>query len=333
MKIPCHFTVPEIFIPEQTISNEDLVAMVDTSDQWIVERTGIRLRHKLGKNQQASDLGLQAAKKALEAAKISAGQITHVIAATCTPDYLTPSIACIIAGQLHCGQVMAFDIGAACAGFIYGLYVCKSFLAADADAKILFICSEAMTRRINWKDRGTCVLFGDAAAACVVTASALAHSCSLQDVICASDGSLKDLITVGGGTRCDYQNGTCVQDDFFISMQGRDTYRQAVRQMVSVCEAILKRNRLDVNDLTMLIPHQANIRIIEAVGSRLKIDADKVFTNLANYGNTSSASIPLALHEACGQGLVKKGGKVLVTAFGAGLTWGAALLEFDQKIA
>lgn len=316
------------FVPENVVTNEDLTKIVETSDQWIVERTGIHKRRKIANTDNASDLGLRAARLALDEIDLPASDLTHIIVATCSPDYLTPSVACIIAGYLEAGPVMAFDLEAACAGFIYGLSICRSLLLSDPDAKILFVCVEALTRRLNWQDRGTCVLFGDGAVATVLTAKKPGEICSLVDVICQSDGGQHKLIAVGGGTQCQYALGDKVGQDFFLTMQGRDTYKHAVRQMVNVCRDILARNSLTIDDINLFVPHQANLRIIEAVGSRLGIDAAKVFTNVGDYGNTSAASIPLALTEARAQNRICTGDYVLVTAFGAGLTWGAALLRF-----
>lgn len=324
----CYLSSLETFTPETIITNDDLAALVDTNDQWIVERTGIKRRRRLAPSSSASSLGLTAARKTLANSSISSRELTHVLVATCTPDYLAPAVACVIAGQLDAGPVMAFDLSAACAGFIYGLSVARSILAGNPESKILFVCTEALTRRVNWRDRSTCVLFGDAAAACIVSSGPDNMLCSTRDVICESDGTQKDLIIVGGGTNCQYTEGSAVGEDFFIAMQGRDTYKHAVRQMVTVCNAILKRNNLSIADIDLLVPHQANMRIIEAVGSRLNIGADKVFTNVDNYGNTSSASIPLAISEAKAEERIKKGDRVLITGFGAGLAWGAALLDF-----
>lgn len=316
------------YVPDDIITNDYLESIVDTNNQWIVERTGIIKRHKIKEEENASTLGLRASLLAIETSTINSSEITHVIAATCTPDHLSPSVACIISGQLNLGPVMAFDISAACTGFIYGISVCRSFLLSDPDAVILFVCTEALTRRLNWRDRGTCVLFGDAATASIMTSKKPKSLFEVKDVLCQSDGKQKDLIIIGGGTACKYSYHQPVDESFFLSMQGRDTYKHAVRQMVNVCEQILKRNNLTVNDIDLFIPHQANMRIIEAVGNRLHISMNKVFTNVANYGNTSAASIPLAINEALSLGVIKSHAKVLITAFGAGLTWGAALLDF-----
>ncbi|MBB5142390.1 beta-ketoacyl-ACP synthase III [Desulfovibrio intestinalis] len=324
----CHLLALSTYVPDAVLTNQDLTKVVDTNEEWIVTRTGIKQRHKLADDENASDLGLKASRKALAEAGIEASELTHVITATCTPDVLSPSVACIIAGQLGTGPVMAFDFGAACSGFIYGLSLCRSLLAHQPDAKILFVCTEALTRRVNWSDRSTCVLFGDAATACIVTGSPGNVLAGLEDVVCQSDGTQRDLIVVGGGTSSRYAKGDPIGDDFFITMQGRETYKHAVRNMVHICEEVLTRNGLSTKDVNLLVPHQANMRIIEAVGSRLDMAGDRVFVNVDKYGNTSSASIPLAISEARAAGRIKPGDRLLVTAFGAGLTWGAALLRF-----
>lgn len=324
----CHLLSLSAYVPDTVLTNDDLAKVVDTNDEWIVSRTGIRQRHKLADADNASDLGLRAAREALREARLDAAALTHVITATCTPDALSPSVACIIAGQLGASGVMAFDFGAACSGFLYGLSLCRALLLQEPEAKILFVCTEALTRRVNWADRSTCVLFGDAATACIVTGTADSALAGLDDVVCHSDGAQRGLIHVGGGSGCAYGMGDPVDESFFITMQGRETYKHAVRNMVHVCEELLARNNLRTADVDLLVPHQANMRIIEAVGGRLELAGDRVFTNVAKYGNTSSASIPLALVEARAEGRIRSGARVLTTAFGAGLTWGAALLHF-----
>ena len=324
----CHLHALSAHAPDTVLTNDHLTKLVDTNDEWIVTRTGIKQRRKLADTENASDLGLVAARRALDEAGVAVDELTHIIAATCTPDMLSPSVACILAGKLGAGPVMAFDFSAACSGFLYGLSICRGMLAQSPDARILFVFTEALTRRVNWSDRATCVLFGDAATACVLTASADKALAGVEDVICQSDGNQRDLITVGGGTTCRYGLGQPVDENFFITMQGRETYKHAVRQMVRVCEQILARNSLSIDDVNLFVPHQANMRIIEAVGSRLNVDGNRVFTNVDKYGNTSSASIPLALDEARAAGRIKPGDRVLMTAFGSGLTWGAALLRF-----
>ena len=328
MSNACNLISIAAYVPEKILTNSDIASFVDTNEQWIIERTGINCRRQLSETQNTSDLGFLAAQLVLNNENFEAKNLTHIIVATCTPDCLAPSTACIIGGKLDTGPIMAFDLGAACAGFIYGLYICKSIVGLEPKSQILFICAEAMTRRLNWHDRSTCVLFGDAASACIINGLGEKSLCSIVDVICQSDGKQKDLITVGGGTTCQYDIDTPVDENCFLSMQGRETYKFAVRNMVAVCNDLLVRNNLEITDVDMFIPHQANIRIIEAVGIRLGIPQNKVFINLMNYGNTSAASIPLAISEAWNCGKIKKGSRVLVAAFGAGLTWGAALLNF-----
>lgn len=328
MNARCNLLSLSSHVPSQVLTNDDLAKLVDTSDEWITTRTGIRERRRLAPTENASDLGYKAAVKALDDAGLKASALTHIIVATCTPDNLCPSVACIISGKLGAGAVMAFDVSAACSGFLYGLSLCRSILAQEPAAKILFVCTEALTRRSDWTDRSTCVLFGDGAGACVLGADDRPPLASLEDALCKSDGSLNNLIVVGGGSSSQYKQGDTVGSDFFIHMQGREVYRHAVRQMSGICEEILQRNGLDIGDVDLFIPHQANLRIIEAVGHRLNIAPEKVFTNVEHYGNTSSASVPLALAEARAQGRVTSGMRVLMTAFGGGLTVGAALFRF-----
>ncbi|MDO5536050.1 MAG: beta-ketoacyl-ACP synthase III [Desulfovibrionaceae bacterium] len=314
--------------PERIVSNDDLSRIVDTSDEWIRTRTGIGFRHVAAEGENTSDLATRAALKALEKSGMDAGELTHVIVATGTQDNLSPSVACIVASNVGAGNVMAFDLSAACTGFIYGLSVCRAFLCADPGAKILFVCAETLTRRLDWQDRTTCVLFGDGAGAMVISASPEGALGRLEDCDCKSDGSARDLIIVGGGTACAYKKGDPVDSCFFIRMNGRETYKYAVRSMTGICRDLLARNSYTIGDVNLLVSHQANIRIVQAVGERLEISEDCVFTNLANYGNTSSASIPIALTEAWEIGRIKPGSLVLTTAFGSGLTWGAALIRF-----
>lgn len=316
------------YVPSRILKNEDIARFVDTTDQWITTRTGIKQRHILAEGENTSDAALQAAQRALHKAGVDSKEITHVLVATCTPETLCPSVACVVAGKLGCGPVMALDINAACSSFLYGLEVAQGLLAASPTSTVLLVCVEALTRRLNWKDRSTAVLFGDGAGAVLLrrhSENALAH---LMDIVCVSDGTLHDLITIGGGTARRYEPNEPIHDDFFLRMQGRDVFKHAVRSMTTVCQHILQRNALTMDDVRVLVPHQANIRIIEAVGTRLKIPSDRVFVNVESYGNTSSASVPLALADALAQGRIAKGHMVLTTSFGAGLTWGAALLQF-----
>ena len=323
------------YVPTKRITNVDLMSLVDTNDEWIVSRTGIKARHMLADDENGSDAGTEAALKALEDAGIAAEDITHVLTATCTPDYLCPSTACIISGKIGSHGAMAFDLNAACTGFVYGLDVANSILAGKPGAKVLLVGSEAFTRRLNWEDRTTCILFGDGAAAVVLTNGdagtpkrCLPSAPLLRDVRCGADGRQYPLLTVGGGTNRNYKPGDPVQDDFYLQMQGREVFKQAVRSLSAVCSELLEDNGLTLEDIDLFIPHQANLRIIEAVGDRLKLGSEKIFVNLDEYGNTSAASIPLGIGDACAQGRIRPGSRVLLSAFGGGFTWGAALLEF-----
>ena len=323
------------YVPTKRITNVDLMSLVDTNDEWIVSRTGIKARHMLADDENGSDAGTEAALKALEDAGITAEDITHVLTATCTPDYLCPSTACIISGKIGSHGAMAFDLNAACTGFVYGLDVANSILAGKPGAKVLLVGSEAFTRRLNWEDRTTCILFGDGAAAAVLTNGdagtpkrCLPSAPRLRDVRCGADGRQYPLLTVGGGTNRNYKPGDPVQDDFYLQMQGREVFKQAVRSLSAVCSELLEDNGLTLEDIDLFIPHQANLRIIVAVGDRLKLGSKKIFVNLDEYGNTSAASIPLGIGDACAQGRIRPGSRVLLSAFGGGFTWGAALLEF-----
>ena len=323
------------YVPTKRITNVDLMSLVDTNDEWIVSRTGIKARHMLADDENGSDAGTEAALRALEDAGIAAEDITHVLTATCTPDYLCPSTACIIRGKIGSHGAMAFDLNAACTGFVYGLDVANSILAGKPGAKVLLVGSEAFTRRLNWEDRTTCILFGDGAAAAVLTNGkagapkrCLPSAPRLRDVRCGADGRQYPLLTVGGGTNRNYKPGDPVQDDFYLQMQGREVFKQAVRSLSAVCSELLEDNGLTLEDIDLFIPHQANLRIIEAVGDRLKLGSEKIFVNLDEYGNTSAASSPLGIGDACAQGRNRPGSRVLLSAFGGGFTWGAALLEF-----
>ncbi len=320
------------YVPVCRLSNADLEKFVDTSDEWIVTRTGIHNRYKLPDDETAATSGAKAARVALERARMNPDDITHVITATCTPDYLCPNTSCLISASLGIHGTMAFDISAACSGFVYGLEVAQGVVATHPDAKILLVSTEALTRRINWKDRTTSVVFGDGAGAAVLSASAEGPvpegGVRVEDVVCYADGGQAKLLTMGGGTRRRYEPGDPVGDEFFIHMEGREIYKNAVRTLTGVCHEIVDRNGYTLDDIDIFVPHQANMRIIEAVGQRLAIPDEKVFVNIHNYGNTSAASIPLALNDAWETGVFKPGVLALLATFGGGFTWGAALLRF-----
>ncbi len=315
------------------MTNHDLEKLVDTSDEWITTRTGIKERHVLENGVNASDCGLNAARAALDEAGVRPEEVTHIFVATCTPDYLCPSTACVIAGKLgissgsgRMGNVMCMDFNAACTGFVYGLELARNVIQTHPDAVILLVATEALSRRTNFSDRSICVLFGDAAGAVVLRSDPAGALWELRDVLCSSDGSLNELITIGGGSACQISEGSVVGPEWFISMQGMAVFKHAVRSMTDESLRVLERNGISLDELDLFIPHQANLRIIKAVGERLGIDENKVFANVQHYGNTSAATLPVAMEDARRSGALKPGMKVLLTSFGGGMTWGSALL-------
>jgi len=328
MKKHCYIRGFGAYVPEKVLTNFDLEKMVDTSDEWIRTRTGIEQRHIVAEGQTASDLAANAAEAALADAKMNREELSHILVATCTPDAFCPNTACIAEDKLGLKGLMAFDLSAACSGFLYGLKLASSLAQTEENANILLSGSECMSSRINWEDRNTCVLFGDGAGAVVVSATHSEDATTLVDIELSSDGSLCDLLTIrGGGSSLPYTVGQSVPPEHFIMMQGREVFKHAVRSMVGVCNTLLERNGLSPDDIDILIPHQANMRIIEAVGKKLTIDNDRVYVNVNKVGNTSAASIPIALGQAKADGTLEPGKNVLLTTFGGGFTWGAALLR------
>lgn len=317
-------------VPETRLTNADLERMVETNDEWIVTRTGIRERRIAKGGETCVDLCRGAAQKALENAGMAADELTHVLVATFTADSPIPSAACLLANRLDIHGRVCLDISAACSGFLYGLEMARAIVALHPEAKVLLACGDILSSRTDYTDRRTCVLFGDGAGAIVVTADAETLSGGrVLDVMLAADGAMGDLLTVkGGGSATPYKLGETIRRDFFIEMNGREVYKHAVRSMSGICEEILKRHGLTEADVDVFIPHQANLRIVEAVGKRLNLPEEKVFTNLQMYGNTSAASVPLALAEAVAGGVIKPGQLVLLGTFGGGFTWGSALVRF-----
>ncbi|WP_461208481.1 beta-ketoacyl-ACP synthase III [Desulfocurvus sp. DL9XJH121] len=328
MKHPAYIRGFGCQVPPKILTNADLESMVDTSDEWITTRTGIKERH-VCEGQTASDLASEAAKKALADAGMTPEDVTHIVCCTCTPDSYCPNAATQIQRKLGLAGRIAFDLNAACSGFLYGLYTARALVAADPKAVVLVAAVEILTSRTNWEDRTTCVLFGDGSGAAVVTREPGGRSVGIADARLASDGQYGDLLTFsGGGSGAPYRLGDTVGEEFFISMNGREVYKVAVRNMTATCKEVMADNGLTVDDIDWLVPHQANLRIIEAVGKKLAIPSERVFTNVQRYGNTSSASVGLALCEGIDQGLFKPGQRVLLTVFGGGFTWGAVLLDF-----
>lgn len=313
--------------PTKVLTNSDLEKMVDTSDQWITERTGIKERRIAPPGAAASDYAYEASIKAMEVAGIGADELDMILVGTVTPDAPLPSTACILQDRLGAKNAGVADIAAACSGFIYGLAFARSLILTTQMEKILVIGVETLSRIVNWQDRNTCVLFGDGAGAAVVAASDKPGG--IIDTFLKGDGSLGHLLQVpaGGGrmpiTRDNINNG-----DRFIQMEGPDVFKSAVRAMGEAATRILKSTGTPSSEISLMIPHQANIRIIEATAKRIKLPMERVFVNIQKYGNTSAASIPLALDEAVREGRIKSGDKIVLVAFGAGFTWGSALIEW-----
>ena len=334
MKNTATITGMGFYTPPNILTNADLERMVDTSDEWIVSRTGIRERHIANPDQTTSDLALEASRMALADAGVSPSELTHVIVPTFTPDYTTPNSACLLANKLGLKNCFAMDINAACSGFLYGLQVSRALVTLDPASKVLLAPAETISCVTNWQDRNTCVLFGDGAAAAVVETgegreTGNGRTGVIRDILLSSDGALGDILAVkGAGSMTRRRVGDTVPEDYFVTMKGQEVFKHAVRNMESIAKEVLEKNGLYHKDVDLFIPHQANYRIIDAVGKKLGISSDRVFVNVDRYGNTSGASVAIALAEAREQGLVKPGHTVLVASFGAGFTWAAAILQF-----
>lgn len=314
------------YAPEFVLTNFDLEKMVDTSDEWIVKRTGIKQR-RIAKDEITSDLGYKAALKALQRAEIEISSIDAVICATITPDHFCmPSTACKIANKLGLVDIMAFDISAACTGFIYLIELAKSMIESGAKKNILVIGAEKLSSIVDWNDRSTCVLFGDGAGAAVISAR---DDNEIIDVHTSSDGSRADLlITPGFGTACPASQESLDLGQNFIKMSGNEVFKIAVNTLTKDVVDILAKNQIPSSEVDLFVPHQANLRIIEAVKQRLNFDDSKCVITVDKFGNTSSASIPMAMNDAYENGRLKKGNLILLDAFGGGFTWGSALLKF-----
>lgn len=314
------------YVPERVLTNADLERMVDTSDDWIVERTGIRERRLAAPGEACSDLGAKAAERALEAAGIAAVDLDMILVATCTGDAPLPATACLIQHRLGATKAAACDIGAACCGFVYALAVGDAYIKTGL-RHVLVVGSEVMSAITNWKDRNTCILFGDGAGAAVL--SATKEDRGILSSHLHSDGSLWNLICVpGGGSRLPPTEKMLADELQYIKMKGNETYKVAVKTLEESAREALKANGLTIADVDVYVPHQANVRIIKAVASRLELPMEKVVLNMDRYGNTSAASIPIALDEAVRDGRIRKGHLVMMAAFGSGLTWATTLVRW-----
>jgi 3-oxoacyl-[acyl-carrier-protein] synthase-3 len=315
-------------LPAKILTNAEIEQLVDTSDEWITTRTGIKERRIAAEGEYTSTFAAEAARRAMSMAGVLPEEIDLIILSTVTPDFPFPSTACIVQEILGAVNATAFDLSAACAGFIYGLSVAEKYMRSGAARKVLVIGSETLSRIVDWNDRNTCVLFGDGAGAVVLEASEGDHS--LLSTHTFSNGAYwKLLYQAGSGSRNPASESRTIDERLlYVTMEGNEVFKHAVRSMEEAAVKALDENALSQSDISLLIPHQANQRIIDATAKRLGVDSDRLFTNLHRYGNTSSASIPIALDEANSQGLLKPGGKVLLVAFGGGFAYGSALVEW-----
>lgn len=317
------------YAPSGVLTNLDLEKMVDTSDEWITKRTGIKER-RIAKDEFTSDLGCKAALQALERSNLDKSEIDAIICATITPDYFCmPSTACVIANKLGLKGITAFDISAACTGFIYLLDVAKSMIESGAKKNILIVGAEKTSTIMDWSDRSICILFGDGAGAAVISASS---DNPIIDVHTSSDGSKGDLLITPGCAIVNPANSQTIEQRLnFMKMSGNDVFKIAVNTLTKDVVDILEKNQIPPEKIDLFIPHQANLRIIEAVKQRLNFDDSKCVVTVQKYGNTSSASIPMAINDAYESGRLKSGSLMLLDAFGGGFTWGSAILHFGGK--
>lgn len=315
------------YLPDRILTNPELENMVDTSDQWITERTGIKERRIADVDQAVSDLALKAAEAALTKAGLSPKEIDLIIIATITGDMPVPSSACILQDKLGALNAAAFDINAACSGFIYGLSIADAYIKSSVYKRILLIGAEVLSKFTNWKDRNTCVLFGDGAGAVILEPSDNEQGIYSVDIY--SDGTMASLLNLpGGGSKYPPSHQSLQNNLHYLQMKGNETFKVAVKTLESLVISTIEKNNIKSQDIKLLIPHQANLRIISATASRLGISMDRVMVNLNKCGNTSAASIPIALDEAATSGTFERGDYILLEAFGGGLTWASALIKW-----
>jgi 3-oxoacyl-[acyl-carrier-protein] synthase III len=326
-----HITGWGMSVPPQVLTNEDLAMMVDTSDEWIQSMTGIRERHIAGPRETTASLAVEAAVQALVTAGLPARRIDLIIVATTLPEYLMPSTACIVQDQLGASDAAAFDLSAACSGFPYALSVAAQMIISGAYSNALVIGAETLSRLLDWSDRSTCVLFGDGAGAVVLQASDKPGG--LLAFSLHADGSSGDMLMVpAGGSRMPASLETIEDNKHTIRMNGRGVYRFATRVMVSSIREVLKKAGLTLDEIRLIIPHQANRRIIESAAKDLGLPMDRFIVNIERFGNTSAASIPIALCEAVSAGLIHPGDNLVLVAFGAGLTWGSTVIKWVSPV-
>jgi 3-oxoacyl-[acyl-carrier-protein] synthase III len=315
------------YVPEKVLTNFEIEQMVDTSDEWIYTRTGIKQRHIAAADQATSDLAAVAARRALEKSRLLPTDLDLIIVATATPDTQMPACACLVQQKIGAKNAVAFDIAAACSGFIYGLSVADAYIKSKAYQNVLLIGAETFSRIINWHDRSTCILFGDGAGAALLQYGN--GSSGIFNTFLGADGAGAELLTIpAGGSRLPADRESVEKSLHFLQMNGREVYKVAASGMAKAILSALDHAGFTLEDVDFIIPHQANVRIIESLIQKLKIAPEKVFLNLARYGNTSAASIPIALCEAVEDHKVNKGNLVVLVSFGAGLTWGASVIRW-----
>jgi 3-oxoacyl-[acyl-carrier-protein] synthase-3 len=318
------------YLPEKVLTNADLEKIVDTSDDWIVSRTGIRERRIADQDTPVSELCYQAAVRALESARITPAEVDLIIVTTITPDYIFPATSCLVADRLGASKAAAFDLGAGCTGFIYGITAASQFISTGLYRTVLVIGADALTKLLNWEDRNTCILFGDGAGAVVLRS--VEKDYGFLSFELGSDGSGAELLYVpAGGLKTPVTAENLAQKLNTIHMTGREVFKFAVKIMGETSIKALERAGLKKEDVDLLIPHQANLRIVGAAVRRLGISPDRVVVNLDRYGNMSAASVPVALDEAVKAGRIARGDIVVMVGFGAGLTWGAAVLKWAMR--
>lgn len=317
------------YLPEKLLTNHDLEKLVDTNDQWIIERTGIKQRHIAAETQVTSDLAVIAARRALEAANLTATDIDMILVATVTPDQQMPSTACFVQAKLGARPVLAFDLNAACSGFLYGATIADQFVKTGLYKHVLVVGVEILSRFINYEDRETCILFGDGAGAMVFSRAEAGQKSEILSTIMQADGNLADLLQLtAGGSKNPIARVNRELGEHWMSMKGREIFKNAVRTMVQTCQDALKNTGMSIDQVDWLIPHQANLRIIEAVASYFGLPNEKAIVNVHDTGNTSAATVPIAFDQAVRDGRIKRDQNILLTAFGAGLTSGSVLLRY-----
>lgn len=315
------------YIPTKILTNHDITKFLDTNDEWIVSRTGIKERH-IVENETCSDLALQASLVALKTAHISVDDIEMVILATLTPEQRVPATACILQDKLKVKNAAVYDVDVSCSGFVFGLSIADQYIRNGSLKHILVVGAEVMSKVVDWKDRTTCILFGDGAGAVVLGPSKENEHVILSTHL-FSNGSLYRLLEIpGGGTARDWTQDALIEGDHFVRMQGKEVFREAVESMTSASLLALEKAKYTIEDVDVFIPHQANLRIMSAVAKKLQIPEEKVFINVQKYGNTSGASIAIALDEAVKEKKIQKGNLVLIATFGAGFAWGSALIRW-----